>query len=77
MPKYNIIYTSPASDTFLWNGLSFDKLPGSDDEALFFSGRSIETDDLQHALKNAQAAAHLIFTDDKEPKIEPVEIKTS
>ena len=47
MLKYNIIYTSPVKDDYLWNGTGFDKLKSVDREPLLFSGKSVKEDELQ------------------------------
>jgi hypothetical protein len=77
MSKYNIIYTSPADDPYLWNGASLDKLEHTDQEVLLFSGKSFEEGKLKDAIKDCKAAAKVMFPKDTDPKIKTVEIKVS
>ncbi len=74
MAVYNIIYTSPDKETYLWNGSSFDLLRNRDNDNLFFSGGNIEDKDLPPALKTAREVAAMQFPDDKTLKIDNVEI---
>jgi hypothetical protein len=75
MPKYNIIFTSPDDDTYLWNETSFDKLENAGNDVLRFSGKAFEEDELKDALKQAIEAAKKMFPGNKEPVIKVVEIK--
>jgi hypothetical protein len=77
MATYNIIYTSPAEDTYLWNGTGFDKLDNADREVLFYSGRSIKNEEQEEALKKSKAAAQQLFPTDADPKIKSVAVKVS
>jgi len=77
MAKYNIIYTSPNDDLYLWNGISLDQLEHADQEVLFFSGKSFKDDELKDAIRDCKAVAKAIFPDDTDPKIKTVEIKVS
>lgn len=47
MKKYNLIYTSKQNDHYLWNGKTFDELENTGREVLFYSGKSIEQDEVQ------------------------------
>ena len=77
MSNYNIIFTSPDNDPYLWNGTSFDKLENEDRESLFYSGISIEEGKVTEALKKSRAAAKKLFPGDKAPGMKAVEIKVS
>lgn len=77
MPKYNIIFTPPGGDTYLWNGTSFDKLPNPDNDRLRFSGKAFTEDELSAALKEGIEVAHKEFPGDGEPEIKVVEITVS
>ena len=74
MLKYNIIYTSPGNDDYLWNGTGFDKLKSVDREPLLFSGKAIKEDELQEALKKCKTAAQKLFPGDEEPSIKWIEV---
>ncbi|MFI5159662.1 MAG: hypothetical protein ACHQHN_00225 [Sphingobacteriales bacterium] len=74
MAIYNIIYTSPQKETYLWNGSSFDLLKNKDNAGLFFSGSNIEDKKLASVLKKARAFAGKQFPDDKAARISEVEI---
>jgi hypothetical protein len=77
MSVYNIIYTSPDKDTYLWNGTGLDKLTYSDREVLFYSGRSIKEDTLFDALKVCKEKVKQLFPEDTDPEIESVAVKVS
>ena len=77
MPRYNLIYTSPNSDPYLWNGSSLDKLEKKGQEALRFSGKDFKDEELAQAITDCQAAVKEMFPKDENPVIEPVEIKVS
>lgn len=73
MADYNIIYTSPHNESYLWNGSSFDLLK-KENEKLMFSGKTYEDKDLPKASKKATEAAKKIFPADKHPKLKHVEV---
>ena len=77
MPKYNIIFTSPDDDPYLWNGTSLDQLEKTGQEVLKFSGRTFEHGELKAAIKYCRAFAKKMFPDDKDLKIKTVEIRVS
>ena len=77
MPKYNIIYTSPDSGHYLWNGTDLFTLEKTGQEELRFSGRIFNEDELPDGIKACKNAAHELFPEDAEPKIKAVEIKVS
>ncbi len=77
MPKYNIIYISPADDPYLWNGATLDKLEHTGQEMLLFSGRSFQDGELKDGIKDCKAAAKAMFPEDTDPKIKTVELKVS
>lgn len=74
MLKYNIIYTSPGNDDYLWNGTGFDKLKSVDREPLLFSGKSVKEKELTEILKKSKAVAKKLFPEDKYPIIKSVEV---
>ena len=74
MLKYNIIYTSPVKDDYLWNGTGFDKLKSVDREPLLFSGKSVKEDELQETLESCKTVAKKLFPEDKEPIFKRVEV---
>ena len=74
MLKYNIIYTSPGNDDYLWNGTGFDKLKSVDREPLLFSGKSVKEDQLPETLEKCKEAAKKIFPEDNDPIIKSVEV---
>jgi hypothetical protein len=75
MPKYNIIYTSPDNDPYLWSDTSLDKLEKTDREVLRFSGKVFEKDELADAIAACKKAAKKLFTMDDELKVDAVEVK--
>jgi len=75
MPKYNIIYTSPDNDPYLWSGTSLDKLEKTGQEVLRFSGKVFEKDELDNAIAKCKKAAKQLFPDDNELKVDTVEVK--
>lgn len=75
MPKYNIIYTSPQDEPYLWNGTSLDKLENTEQEVLRFSGKVFEEDELQDAVKACKKAAKEMFPMDEFLKVDAVEVK--
>ena len=77
MLKYNIIFTSPDNDSYLWNGASFDKLKSKEREVLFYSGKSLKEDDLADALQKCRESAKILFPKETDLKIRAVEIKVS
>jgi len=74
MVIYNIIYLSPGHQTFLWNGSSFDLLENIDAGKLFYSGKTYSEDHVMEAMLKSREAAHRIFPEDIDPKIEKKEI---
>lgn len=77
MPNYNIIYTSPDGDTYLWNGRSLDRLEKEEQEVLYFSGGAFKTEELKEAIEECKALIAEMFPTDNEPKIKTVELKVS
>ena len=77
MANYNIIFTSPENDAYIWNGTSLEKLKSTDSEVLFFSGKSIKEEDLLGALNKCKEAVKAMFPKDNNPDIKTVEIKVS
>jgi hypothetical protein len=77
MPKYNIIYTSPNDDHYLWNGTSLDKLEKEEQEVLLFSGKNFKEGELKDAINDCKKAAKQLFSRDKDPKVKTVEIAVS
>jgi hypothetical protein len=75
MPKYNIIYTSPDDDVYLWSGTSLDKLKKTEREILRFSGKVFEENELHDAIPACKKAAKEMFPDDDELEIKTVEVK--
>lgn len=75
MPKYNIIYTSPDNNPYLWSGASLDKLEKTGREVLRFSGKVFEKDELDDAIKECKIVAKEMFPDDDEIKVDMVEVK--
>ena len=76
MPKYNIIYTSPHDDHYLWNGISLDKLEKEGQEVLMFSGKNFKEGELKDAINDCEKAAKQLFSD-KNPKVKTIEIAVS
>jgi hypothetical protein len=74
MVIYNIIYSSPGHKTFLWNGSDFDLLENADAGKLFYSGKTYSEDQATEAILKSREAAHRIFPQDADPKIEKKEI---
>ena len=77
MPKYNIIYTSPHHDTYLWNGSSLNKLAKSGQDVLRFSGKDFKENEVADAMYDCKVAAKRLFPGDDELKVEKVEIEVS
>jgi hypothetical protein len=75
MPQYNIIYTSPHDEPFLWNGASLDKLEKSGQEVLRYSGKVFSDGELDEAVAACKKAAQVMFPDDKYLKVNTVEVK--
>jgi hypothetical protein len=75
MPKYNIIYTSPNNDPYLWSGTSLDRLEKNEQDVLRFSGKVFEEDELDDAITECKKAAKEMFPDDDELKVDTVEVK--
>jgi hypothetical protein len=74
MAIYNVVYSSPDRKAYLWNGQDFDLLPDSDDDKLFFSGKTYDDNEVTDAMLKSRDAAHHIFPGDADPKIEKKEI---
>ena len=55
MPKYNIIYTSPQKDYYLWDCTSLTKLEKAGQENLMFSGKVFKEDELAGAISESIA----------------------
>ena len=77
MPKYNIIYTSPQKDNYLWDGASLTKLERAGQENLMFSGKIFKEDELADAMKDCKAAIAQSFPKDENPEIKTVLINVS
>lgn len=77
MHKYNIIYTSPGSEIYLWNGDGFDRLRDDERETLLYSGKSIKAEQVDEALRACKAAARDKFPGDGNPDIKRVEVAVS
>jgi len=75
--KYNIIYTSPRHDRYLWNGSSLDKLAKNGQDVLRFSGKDFKEDEVSNAIKACKKAAKQLFPGDDELKVEKVEVNVS
>ncbi|MGZ3776151.1 MAG: hypothetical protein ACXVIY_10090 [Mucilaginibacter sp.] len=74
MAIYNIIYRSPKSAIYLWNGSSFDLLGKEDNGRLFYSGKSFDEDEVVEAIRKSRETARKQFPADRELKIEKAEI---
>jgi hypothetical protein len=77
MPKYNIIYTTPHHDHYLWNGTSLTKLEKAGQETLMFSGKSFKEEELADAIANCKKAIARSFPKDTDPEIKSVQIAVS
>lgn len=77
MPKYNIIYTSPDSTIYRWNGAGFDKLEDEEREVLLYSGKSVNAEEVDEALSDCRARVKEEFPDDSNPDIKRVEVAVS
>jgi hypothetical protein len=77
MPKYNIIYTSPQKDHFLWDGTTLTKLEKAGQETLMFSGKVFKEDELDDAIKECKDAIAQSFPKDSDPEIKTVKIAVS
>ncbi len=77
MPKYNIIYTAPNHDLYLWTGNAFFTLEKKDQEVLHFSGPDFKEDDLAQAIADCKRAAKEKFPKDEERDVKAVEIKVA
>lgn len=76
MASYNIIYTSPMHDNYLWNGTGFDPI-GNDRETLRYSGQTYTQDELPHVLQKCRETIRHTFPDDTKQELEAVEIDVS
>ena len=74
MADYNIIYTSPDNERYLWNGSEFDHLRSVGNEKLMYSGKSYEEKELPGALKKSRNSARRMFPDDKHPQLKKVKV---
>ena len=74
MVIYNIIYSSPGNKTFLWTGNGFDPLESADAGKLLYSGKTYNEDQVIEGMLKSREAAHRIFPEDTDPKIEKKEI---
>ncbi|MFI5157305.1 MAG: hypothetical protein ACHQF4_00475 [Sphingobacteriales bacterium] len=77
MPKYNIIYTTPHHDHYLWNGTSLDKIEKTEQETLRFSGKSFKEDELTDAIADCKKTIPRAFPKDTDPDIKTVQIIVS
>ena len=77
MPKYNIIYTSPQKDHYLWDGTVLTKLEKAKQETLRFSGISFKEDELAERVIECRSAVEESFPKDANPEIKPVQIRVS
>jgi len=77
MHKYNIIYTSPNGDSYLWNGVGFEKLDDGENGVLLYSGKSIKAEGIEKALATSRAAVAKEFPNDDKPDIKKVEVAVS
>jgi hypothetical protein len=71
MPKYNIIYTTPHHDDYLWNGTSLDKIEKTEQETLRFSGKSFKEDELDDAIADCRKTITRAFPKIPIPKLKP------
>jgi hypothetical protein len=77
MPKYNIIYTSPQKDPYLWDGTSLTKLEKAEQGMLRFSGKSFKKEELDDATADCKKAVKQSFPKDENPEIKSVQITVS
>jgi hypothetical protein len=77
MPKYNIIYTTPHHDHYLWNGTSLDKIEKAEQETLRFSGKSFKEEELADAKSDCKKTIARAFPKDDNPEIKSVLIAVS
>ena len=77
MSKYNIIYTSPDHEEYLWHGKSLSKFDGGSQETLHFSGKTFAPDQKEEAAIKCKAAAKELFPQDTDPKVKTVEIEVA
>ena len=77
MPNYNIIYTSTAGDSYLWDGSSLTKLEKTGHEVLRFSGKDFKQAELSDCIAACKKAANEKFPKDEILKVKTVEIKVS
>lgn len=75
MPQYNIIYTSPQDEPYLWDGSSLDKLEKTGQEVLRFSGKTFSEGELTDAIEACKQAAKKQFPQDEYLKVNSVEVK--
>lgn len=77
MPHYNIVYTTPHHDHYLWNGTSLDKLEKAELETLRFSGKSFKEEELAVAIADCKVTIARAFPEDTDPEIGAIEIAVS
>jgi hypothetical protein len=77
MPKYNIIFTAPNNDPYLWDGTELTQLEKTGQENLMFSGKTFKEDELQEGVKACKKAALQMFPHNLDPQIKTVEIAVS
>jgi hypothetical protein len=77
MATYNIIYTSPDKDIYLWTERSLTKINSRDRENLKYSGKSIKDDGLEGAIEKCRLSIKSHFPTDTNPKIKLVQIDVS
>jgi len=77
MPSYNIIYTSPSNEIYLWSGRSLDRLNAKERTVLKYSGKSVKDDDVSEAIKQCREAVQLLFPRDANPQVQKVQLKVS
>jgi hypothetical protein len=77
MQKFNIIYTSPGNDIYLWNGAAFDELESDERETLLYSGASVDEDKVDEVIQECREAAKESFPMDANPDIKKIEISVS
>jgi len=77
MPKYNIIFTAPNNDPYLWDGTELTQLEKTGQENLMFSGKNFKEEELEAAIKACKEAALQMFPHNTGPEIKTVEINVS
>jgi len=77
MPKYNIIYTSPNNDLFLWTGTALSHIEKKKQETLRFSGKDFKEEELAEGVESCKNAAKEKFPNDEALNVKPVEIEVA